>query len=64
MNDVTIKRYQPDEFPKHLDFLERMTVTRGTVEDWNALKSLHYKTDGKPFAPTYYPRWCADYRYA
>jgi hypothetical protein len=28
MNDVTIKRYQPDEFPKHLDFLERMTVTR------------------------------------
>ena len=31
-----------------------MTVTKGTVEDWHALKSLHYKTDGKPFAPTYY----------
>ena len=54
MTDIIIKRYRPEEFPRHLDFLERMTVTRGTVEDWHALKSLHYKTDGKPFAPTYY----------
>ncbi len=44
----------PGRVPRHLDFLERMTVTKGTVEDWHALKSLHYKTDGKPFAPTYY----------
>ena len=54
MTDIIIKRYRPEEFPRHLDFLERMTVTKGTVEDWHALKSLHYKTDGKPFAPTYY----------
>lgn len=54
MADIIIKRYRPEEFPRHLDFLERMTVTKGTVEDWHALKSLHYKTDGKPFAPTYY----------
>ena len=52
MTDIIIKRYRPEEFPRHLDFLERMTVTKGTVEDWHALKSLHYKTDGKPFAPT------------
>ena len=49
MTDIIIKRYRPEEFPRHLDFLERMTVTKGTVEDWHALKSLHYKTDGKPF---------------
>ncbi|OJP92314.1 hypothetical protein, partial [Escherichia coli] len=54
MTGIIIKRYRPEEFPRHLDFLERMTVTKGTVEDWHALKSLHYKTDGKPFAPTYY----------
>lgn len=40
MTDIIIKRYRPEEFPRHLDFLERMTVTRGTVEDWHALKSF------------------------
>lgn len=54
MTGIIIKRYRPEEFPRHLDFLERMTISKGTVEDWHALKSLHYKTDGKPFAPTYY----------
>ena len=34
--------------------MERNDRHKGTVEDWHALKSLHYKTDGKPFAPTYY----------
>ena len=46
MTDIIIKRYRPEEFPRHLDFLERMTVTKGTVEDWHALKSQitkHYK---------------------
>ena len=32
MTDIIIKRYRPEEFPRHLDFLERMTVTKGTVE--------------------------------
>ncbi|HGH5398718.1 TPA: hypothetical protein ACJI3N_005322 [Raoultella planticola] len=54
MTDIIIKRYQTDEFLPHLDFMERMIVTKGTVEDWHTLKSLHYKTDGKPFAPSYY----------
>ncbi|HFI8534562.1 TPA: hypothetical protein ACGSIQ_004185, partial [Escherichia coli] len=27
MTDIIIKRYRPEEFPRHLDFLERMTVT-------------------------------------
>lgn len=54
MADIIIKRYRPEEFPTHLSFMERMTVTKGTVEDWHTLKSLHYKTDGKPFAPSYY----------
>jgi ABC-type ATPase with predicted acetyltransferase domain len=52
--DVTITRHLPESFPKHLDFMERIIVTRGTVEDWHSLKDLHYKTDGKPFAPSYY----------
>ena len=47
MNDVVITHHQPEEFPRHLDFMERIVVKRGTVEDWNALKGLHYKTDGK-----------------
>lgn len=54
MTDIIIRRHRPEEFPRHLDFLERMTVTRGTVEDWHQLRDLHYKTDGKPFAPSYY----------
>lgn len=54
MTDIIVRRHRPEEFPRHLDFLERMVVTRGTVEDWHALRDLHYKTDGKPFAPTYY----------
>jgi ABC-type ATPase with predicted acetyltransferase domain len=52
--DVTITSHLPESFPKHLDFMERIIVTRGTVEDWHSLKDLHYKTDGKPFAPSYY----------
>ncbi|MCP5950634.1 hypothetical protein NL325_25895, partial [Klebsiella pneumoniae] len=24
MTDIIIKRYRPEEFPRHLDFLERM----------------------------------------
>ena len=43
MTGIIIKRYRPEEFPRHLDFLERMTVTKGTVEDWHALKSLHFE---------------------
>lgn len=54
MTDIIVKRHRPEEYPRHLDFLERMVVTRGTVDDWHALRDLHYKTDGKPFAPTYY----------
>ncbi|MDE9494508.1 hypothetical protein KKJ09_13160 [Xenorhabdus bovienii] len=54
MNDVTINRHQPEDFPKHLDFMKNMIVSKGTIEDWHELKSLHYKTDGKPFAPCYY----------
>ena len=37
MTGIIIKRYRPEEFPRHLDFLERMTLTKGTVEDWHAL---------------------------
>ena len=54
MTDIIIKRHRPEEFPRHLDFMERIVVKKGTVDDWNTLKGLHYKTDGKPFAPSYY----------
>lgn len=54
MNDVVIQRHQLEDFPKHLDFMKDMVVSKGTIEDWHELKSLHYKTDGKPFAPCYY----------
>lgn len=52
--DIIIKRHNLSDYPKHLDFLEQMVVSKGTIEDWNELKSLHYKSDGKPFAPCYY----------
>nr|WP_181374637.1 hypothetical protein [Pectobacterium carotovorum]AKG47461.1 hypothetical protein pA_00021 [Pectobacterium carotovorum] len=52
--DVTIERRDFGNYPKHLDFLKDMVVTKGTIDDWHELKSLHYKTDGKPFAPCYY----------
>ncbi|MDP1114636.1 hypothetical protein Q6270_26885, partial [Klebsiella pneumoniae] len=32
MTDIIINLYRPEEFPLHLDFLERMTVTIGKVE--------------------------------
>lgn len=32
MTDIIIKRYRPEEFPRHLDFLERMTVTKALLQ--------------------------------
>lgn len=34
--------------------LNEMIVQKGTKEDWDALHHLHYKTEGKPFGPSYY----------
>ncbi|MEY0334718.1 hypothetical protein AB7W23_21400 [Providencia rettgeri] len=52
--DVNIERRDFASYPKHLDFLKDMVVSKGSIDDWHELKSLHYKTDGKPFAPCYY----------
>nr|WP_158023688.1 hypothetical protein [Klebsiella pneumoniae] len=41
MTDIIIKRHRPEEFPRHLDFMERIVVKKGTVDDWNTLKGLH-----------------------
>ncbi|CDL80990.1 hypothetical protein [Xenorhabdus szentirmaii] len=54
MSSTVIQRYNEEYFPKHLDFMKEMIVSKGTIEDWHELKSLHYKTDSKPFAPCYY----------
>ncbi len=53
MTDIIIKRYRRRSSRAIWTFLSAWP-SPGTVEDWHALKSLHYKTDGKPFAPTYY----------
>lgn len=34
--------------------LSEMYVERGTKEDWDALHHLHYKSEGRPFGPSYY----------
>lgn len=52
--DIIVKRHNLSEYPNHLDFLQYMVVSKGSIDDWNELKSLHYKSDGKPFAPCYY----------
>lgn len=45
--------YRPDAKPS-FPLLKEMIVEPGTKEDWEALHHLHYKTEGKPFGPTYY----------
>ncbi len=51
-SEVTVE-YRPDAKPS-FPLLSEMIVERGTKEDWEAMHHLHYKTEGKPFGPTYY----------
>lgn len=43
-DDQVALQHLIEEIQSEIDY--RLTVTKGTVEDWHALKSLHYKTDG------------------
>ena len=51
-NEIDVQ-YRPDAKPS-FPLLNEMIVERGDKNDWDALHHLHYKTEGKPFGPTYY----------
>ena len=53
-NDVEISRHTVADYPTKLDFMDRVLVREGTVEDWHQLKSLHYKAGNCFGAASYY----------
>ena len=52
MSEIEIKR---NENPKpRISLLDDMIVEKGTVDDWNLLKNLHYKAHILPVGPKFY----------
>jgi hypothetical protein len=43
----------PGPFQHRVSVLERIFVERGSVDDWHALKALHYKSSGMGVGPTF-----------
>lgn len=53
-SDVIVERHSIGDFPSQLPFVDRIVVKKGSVEDWHALKSLHYKAGDSFGAASYY----------
>lgn len=52
MNEIEIKR---NDNPKpNISLLKDMKVEKGSIEDWNLLKNLHYKAHILPVGPKFY----------
>jgi len=51
-SETTVERIEDakSSFP----LLSQMFVEKGEKKDWDAMHHLHYKTEGKPFGPSYF----------